>query len=122
MDIKSIVKSIDISWTKVLAKIVFDREGLYEYMLDKANTAVNMLMKNNADVVESVREKMAAINAHLIRYTDYLPAPWVPDAQSINAILLEIYRVTEDLNVESDEVKSLAEKFQIAYSQFKSED
>lgn len=122
MDIKSIVKKLDINWLKVISMNIFNKAALYEYALDKANTAVNMLLNANAGTIQTIREKIARINARLVKYSDYIPAPWLPDAQRINQLLLEIFRVTDDSQITSDEFKGLAEKFQIAYSQFKSED
>jgi len=122
MDIKSIVKNLDISWFKVLTMTIFNKEALYEYVLDKANTAVNALLSSNKENIAAVRDKLAKLNGYLIRYADYLPAQWLPDAQRINETLLTIYRVTEDFQVTSDELSTVAEKFQIAYSGFKAED
>lgn len=122
MDIKTLIKKLDISWIKILTLSIFNNAGLYEYVLDKANTAVNLLLAAHKDTIAAIRDKLATLYAKLIRYAEYLPAPWVPDAQRINQLLLEIYRATDDYQIVGEEAKAIVEKFQIAYSGFKSED
>ena len=122
MNIKTILKNLDVSWVKTLWLAMTDKESLYEYCLDKANSAVNLMLKANAETVTAIRAKLASINAKLVRYADYIPAPWIPEAQGINQMLLTIYQATEDGQIVRDEVKEVIAKFQVAYSAFKSDD
>ena len=122
MNISSLLKQLDLSWFKTLFLACFNKEALYEYALDKANTAVNLLLAANAETVAAIRLKLANLNSSLQRFTEYIPAPWLTDAQNINQLLISIYTATEDAKIVSDEAKEIIEKFQIAYSNFKSED
>lgn len=122
MDIKTIIKKLDLSATKIIVLRIFNKEALYEYVLDKANTAINMLLAAHKDTIATIRDKMSQINGYLVRYAEYIPAPWVPDALRINQLLLEIYQATDDCQIVGEEAKAIVEKFQIAYSGFKSED
>lgn len=122
MDIITIIKKLDLSAIKIIALRIFNKQALYEYVLDKANTAVNLLLAAHKDTIATIRDKMSQFNGYLVRYAEYIPAPWVPDAQRINQLLLEIYAATEDYQVVGEEAKAIVEKFQIAYSGFKSED
>ena len=122
MDIKTILKKLDLSWLKVARLALFNKEGLYEYALDKANTAMNLLLTAKAETVAAIRAKLANLNSTLIRYSSYIPAPWLPEAQAINQLLLSVYNATEDAQIVNEEAKAIISQFQLAYSAFKSEE
>lgn len=122
MDVTSLIKSLDLSIVKMFFLRIFNASALYDYVVDKANTAANALLTANAETVTRIREKMRVINGYLIRFTDFIPRAWLPYAQATNGVLLELYEATEDGQIVSDEAKSLVTKVQIAYSVYKSED
>ena len=54
MDIASIIKKLDISLIKVALLRIFNKSGLYDYVVDKANTAINMLLAAKATEVKDI--------------------------------------------------------------------
>lgn len=122
MDIKTIIKKLDISTIKVFFLRIFDKQGLYDYILDKANTGVTMLLESNKDTVASIRSALSKINGYAERFVGLLPMSWRLYAMTANDLLLEIYNATEDNVIVSDEAKAIIEKFRIAYSVYKSDD
>jgi len=118
MDISTILKKLDLSYAKIALMAVFNREGLYEYALGKANTAVNILLEANAEQVTAVREKLSVINQKMMEYAEYIPRPWFDYAEAVNAALMEIYVATEDLVLTGEEGLAIVNRFRAAYSAF----
>ena len=121
MDYKEVCEKLDLSWWKIALKAVFDRDGLYEYAADKANSAVNLLLEANGATVQLIRDKLAVINAKLCKWSAYIPTPWAPTANALNQALMEVYVATEDNCVTTEEAKACIEKFKLAYSEFKAD-
>ena len=100
---------------------LFSPGKLYEIALDKANTAVNLLLTANADTVQAVREKLALLNQYLVKYRKYLPDAWGGYADSCNAAAMAVYAATADGKVTPDEFAEIAKRFCLAYSAFKAD-
>lgn len=118
MDISSLIKKLDISAVKVFFLLIFNKTALYEYILDKANTGVNLLLDARPYDIGKVRSAIKVINGYLAKYYTLLPDAWLPYAIVCNDCFLEVYNATEDGKIVSEEAKAIIEKFQVAYSAF----
>ena len=119
MDISTIIKKLDISSFKVFFLRIFGGKGaVYEYIAQKANTAVNALLEAKADQVKAIREKMAAISSMLRKFTFLLPDSWVPYAEHINNCFFEVYRASEDDILTTEEGKMIVNMFKIAFADY----
>jgi len=121
MDIKTLIKKLDIPWAKAAFYGIFAPAKLYELALDKANTAVNLLLEANADTVQEVREKLFTINGYLKKYRHYLPEAWEPYYMACNETVSAVYVATGDNNVSLQERTEIFSKFALAYSAFKAD-
>lgn len=122
MDITSIIKKLDISLIKVALLRIFNKSGLYDYVVDKANTAINMLLAAKATEVAAIRNRLAQLVDLLVEYSEYIPTPWQPYATRINSLLMCIYAATSDNQIVADETKEIITQAKLAYAEFKSED
>lgn len=122
MDITSIIKKLDISLIKVALLRIFNKSGLYDYVVDKANTAINMLLAAKANEVATIRDRLAQLVDLLVEYSEYIPVPWQPYAKRINSLLMSIYAATSDNQIVADETKEIITQAKLAYAEFKSED
>ena len=124
-NITQILKKLDISWVKIgLLLLLRRKDALYEYFLDKANTAVNMAVDGigGADTFISVIvPNLIAFSNSLKNYYNYLPKDWIPYAIDCNNCLLSVYKTFEDGKASIDEIKDCIAKFQIAYSRYKAD-
>lgn len=119
MDISSIIKKLDISAFKVFFLRIFGgAEAVYEYIAEKANTAINALMEAHGEKVQDIRGKLATINQFLCKYTDYLPNLWLPYARALNNAIYEVYVATSDNNISAEERKAIIDRAKLAYSEF----
>lgn len=122
MDINSILKKLDISGFKILMLRLFGTdEALYDYILEKANTAVNALVGQNASRLIAIREKLLVINGYALKYQNWIPPAWMPYAQDINNCLKSIYDATADITITLDESSQIINNFRIAYSRYMSD-
>ena len=119
MDITSILKKLDISSFKVFVLRIFGgKDSVYEYIIEKANTAVNALLEANADTVQTIRAKMATISSYANKYAKYLPAAWMPYAEHVNAAFLSVYKASADNIITTDEGKQIVADFKIAFADY----
>ena len=119
MDITSILKKLDISSFKVFVLRIFGgNDSVYEYIIEKANTAVNALLEANADTVQTIRAKMATISFYAQKYAQYLPAVWMPYAEHVNAAFLSVYKASADNIITTDEGKQIVADFKIAFADY----
>ena len=119
MDITSILKKLDISSFKVFVLRIFGgKDAVYEYIIEKANTAVNALLETNADTVQTIRAKMATISFYAQKYAQYLPAVWMPYAEHVNAAFLSVYKASADNIITTDEGKQIVADFKIAFADY----
>ena len=119
MDISSIIKKLDISSFKVFILRIFGgAEAVYEYIAEKANTAINALMKVNSEKVQLIREKLATISRFMDKYIGFLPSVWLPYAKALNEAVCEVYAATADNNISAEERKAIIDKAKLAYSEF----
>lgn len=119
MDITQIIKKLDISAFKVVILRLFGgADSVYEYVADKANTAINALMEANGVKVQQIREKLETINAFMQKYIGFLPSVWIPYAQVLNDAIFEVYKATEDNSITKEERVEIINKARIAYSEF----
>ena len=119
MNITSILKKLDISSFKVFFLRIFGgKDAVYEYIIEKANTAVNALLEANEDKVQCIREKMAIINGYAIKYAKFLPMSWMPYAEHLNAAFLSVYNASADNIITTDEGKQIVVDFKIAFADY----
>ena len=119
MDISSILKKLDISSFKVFFLRIFGGKGaVYEYVIDKANTAVNALLEARAPQIQSIRAKMATINGYAEKFAKFLPAAWIPYAEHVNAAFLAVYNASADNRITTDEGKRIVDTFKIAFADY----
>lgn len=116
MDISSLIKKLDISKIKMFFLAIFDREALLDYLYEKANSAINMLLEANAAEVTAIREKLYRISCYCRKYFEYVPAPWQKYADAINELLYKIWFATDDNELVAEETKAIIKEAQIAYS------
>lgn len=116
MDINSILKKLDVSKLKVFFLMLFDKEALLDYVYEKANNAINELLNSNAETVQKIREKLAAINGYAIDIYPYCPPPWQPYANDLNRCLQLVYNATADNNLSPEEVTGIINAARQAYS------
>ena len=120
-----ILKKLDISWVKIGLLFLFQRKAsLYEYFLDKANTAVNMVIDGIDDAntfMSVIVPNLVAFSNGLKKYMNDLPEDWKPYALDCNDCLLSVYRALEDGKLSLEETKDCIAKFQIAYSRYKAD-
>ena len=125
MKIKEMIDKMNISWIKIGIILLFRRKAaLYEYLLDKANTAVNIAVEyiGGANTFMSVIVyNLVAFSNGLKNYTNDLPEDWKPYALDCNDCLLAVYRALEDGKLSLEETKDCIAKFQIAYSRYKAD-
>lgn len=119
MDISTILKKLDISGFKILMLRLFGTdEALYDYIIEKANTAVNALIGQNYGTIQAIREKLVTINGYAMKYQNWIPPAWMPYAQDINDCIKAIYDATGDSTVTIDEGNEIINRFRIAYSRY----
>ena len=119
MDISSIISKLDISTFKVFILRIFGgAEAVYEYVAEKANTAINALMEAHGEKVQLIREKLATISRFMDKYIGYLPSIWLPYAKALNTAIYEVYEATADNNISVEERKAIIDKAKLAYSEF----
>lgn len=118
MDYNTLIKKLDLSWAKIAWYAVFSRDSLYEYALSKANTAVNLMLEANGDCVDGIRAKLALLNQTLVKYAEYIPVPWKPYADKVNASLICLYNATADHKLTDAECRSIVVDFTEAFSAF----
>ncbi len=116
MDISTLIKKLDISKIKMFILAIFDREALLDYLYQKANSAINMLLEANADTVMEIRGKLYRISCYCQKYYDYCPAPWQKYANAINQLIYKIWFATDDNKLVTEETKEIIKEAQIAYS------
>ena len=119
MNITSILKKLDISSFKVFVLRIFGgAEAVYEYVAEKANTAINALMEAHGEKVQLIREKLATISRFMDKYIGYLPSIWLPYAKALNTAIYEVYEATADNNISAEERKAIIDNAKLAYSEF----
>lgn len=119
MDISTILKKLDISGFKILMLRLFGTdEALYDYIVEKANTAVNALIGQNYGTIQAIREKLVTINGYALKYQNWIPPAWLPYAQDINDCIKSVYDATSDSTVTIDEGSEIINRFRIAYSRY----
>lgn len=119
MDITTILKKLDISGFKILMLRLFGTdEALYDYIVEKANTAVNALIGQNYGTIQAIREKLVKINGYALKYQNWIPPAWMPYAQDINDCIKSVYDATSDSTVTIDEGNEIINRFRIAYSRY----
>lgn len=129
MDITSIIKKLDISGFKIFTLRIFGKEGaVMDYLVEKANTAVNLVLEANAGTVIVIRGKMEAISGFIRRYRGLIPSAWLPYADKVNECLYAVYAATEDCRITADEggeirakIKETVNQFRIAYSEYRAD-
>lgn len=124
-NLTQILKKLDISWVKIGLLFLLQRKAaLYEYFLDKANTAINMAIDGIGGAntfVSVIVPNLVAFSNGLKNYTNDLPEDWKPYALECNDCLLAVYRALEDSKLSIEETKDCIAKFQIAYSRYKAD-
>lgn len=119
MDIATILKKLDISGFKILMLRLFGTdEALYDYIVEKANTAVNALIGQNYGTIQAIREKLVTINGYALKYQNWIPPAWLPYAKDINDCIKSVYDATSDSTVTIDEGNEIINRFRIAYSRY----
>lgn len=118
MDISTIIKKLDISGFKVALLGLFDKSGLYDYVLEKAWIAADALLDANADQVDAIRNRLAEINGYAVKYYRYLPAAWIPYAEVTNQALLTLWQATADHTISAEERDRLLHDFTVAYKNY----
>jgi len=129
MDFTGIIKKLDISGVKILTLRIFGKQGaVCDYLIEKANTAVNLVMDANAGTVMLVRAKMQTISLFMQKYRGLIPSAWLPYADKVQDCLYAVYVATEDCRLTADEgldikgrVIELANDFRIAYSEYRAD-
>ena len=124
-NLTQILKKLDISWVKIgLLFLLRRKAALYEYFLDKANTAINMAIDGIGEAntfMSVIVPNLVAFSNGLKNYTNDLPEDWKPYALECNDCLLAAYRALEDGKLSLEETKDCIAKFQIAYSRYKAD-
>lgn len=124
-NLTQILKKLDISWVKIGLLFLLQRKAaLYEYFLDKANTAINMAIDGIGGAntfVSVIVPNLVAFSNGLKNYTNDLPEDWKPYALECNDCLLAVYRALEDGKLSIEETNDCIAKFQIAYSRYKAD-
>lgn len=118
MDAKTFMKKLDLSWVKLGYLMIFNNAGLYEYVLQKINTAINLMLEANGEGVDAIRERLGQLIELIKKYSNYIPTPWLPYADAVNVAIIGIYEVTEDHIITSDEASRVVGDFRAAYSAF----
>jgi len=129
MDFTTIIKKLDISAVKILTLRVFGKDGaVCDYLIEKANTAVNLVLEANAGTVMLVRGKMKAISEFMLKYRGLIPSAWLPYADKVQECFYLVYQATEDCRIETSEGAEIKAKitatvndFRIAYSEYRAD-
>ena len=93
-------------------------EAVYEYVAEKANTAVNAIMEAHGEGLQRIREKLCTISQFLQKYIGYLPSVWLPYARALNTAIYEVWSATADSTITAEERKAIIDKAKLAYSEF----
>ena len=124
-NLTQILKKLDISWVKIGLLFLFQRKAaLYEYFLDKANTAINMAIDGIGGAntfISVIVPNLVAFSNGMKNYANDLPEDWKPYALDCNNCLLAVYRALDDGKLSIEETKDCIAKFQIAYSRYKAD-
>lgn len=121
MDLTTIIRKLDLSAAKIVFYRLFNKEALYEYILDRANTGVNLMLESEWVYVCEIRNRLGSISSKLVEYAAYIPAPWKPYADAVNNALLAVYNATADGKIDNDEARACIDTFRLAYSSFKAD-
>ena len=128
MTTKEACKKLDISWLKVGLMLVFGRRtALYEYLLDKANTAVHILLvEEHGDAMHYVLARLSDVSGLLRDCKECIPADWQPFAEECNNALKAVYDIAVDVStgkiIELGAVKNAVTAFEMVYAKYKSND
>lgn len=124
--IQEITRKLSINWIKIGLMFVFQRKAaIYEYFLDKANTAVNIALENissNSTISTVIIPAILTFARAMKNYVEDLPEDWRKYALDCNECLLAIHDAFKnDKKVDTEEFKRIMSAFTSAYSRYKAD-
>ena len=112
-----------ISYLKLAIKFLFGgREAVLDYVLDIANNCVAALSDANKEKVQAVVAALNRLLALCDRLLTWCPAKWRTQFLNVTLCIGCVANAAEDLEITKDELAEIADKFKIAYADWRTDD
>ena len=112
-----------ISYIKLAIKFLFGgKEGVLDYLLDLANSAVALLPQARKDRLAEIiafLDKLLGLSESLVTWC---PAKWRKAWLQTSLALAAVVNAAEDLQVTKTELADVIDKFRLAYAAWRTDD
>lgn len=112
-----------ISYIKIAIKFLFGgKEGVLDYLLDLANSAVALLPQARKDRLAEIiafLNKLLGLSESLVTWC---PAKWRKAWLQTSLALAAVVNAAEDLQVTKTELADVIDKFRLAYAEWRTDD
>ena len=112
-----------ISYIKIAIKYLFGgKEGVLDYLLDLANSAVALLPQARKDRLAEIiafLNKLLGLSESLVTWC---PAKWRKAWLQTSLALAAVVNAAEDLQVTKTELADVIDKFRLAYAAWRTDD
>ncbi len=117
------IKTLNISRFAIFWKALWGgKAAVFDYLLDKANTAAAMLPKATADKLNDIYHKVIAIRDAMYHLEWIVPASWRPSYISVVRCLSAIIDTLADGKMEASELEKVVTEFRLAYATWRADD
>ena len=122
MDIKELLKKLDISRIAIFFKALFGGgEAVFDYVLDKVNTAIAALPDATHEQIKSILFKLGKLYETLVTLDWLMPQDWERYYHAVMECIDTVLCACEDEVIDKLEVQKAVKAFQIAYAQWRAE-
>ena len=112
-----------ISYIKIAIKYLFGgKEGVLDYLLDLANSAVALLPQARKDRLAEIiafLDKLLGLSESLVTWC---PMKWRKAWLQTSLALAAVVNAAEDLQVTKTELADVIDKFRLAYAEWRTDD
>ncbi len=112
-----------ISYIKIAIKFLFGgKEGVLDYLLDLANSAVAALSDANKEKAKAVVAFLDKLIPLMDKLLSWCPQKWRRQFLAVTMCLAAVANAAEDLQVTKEELAEIADKFRLAYAEWRVDD
>lgn len=116
MDIK--ISKFAIVWKSIFG----GKEAVFDYLLDKANTAIALIPGATKDRLRKVYKVVVEIRERIDALSWLVPGRWIPYYAGVMRCIDSLIDSLEDGQVSRDEIVQTVDSFQRAYALWRAED
>jgi len=115
--------NIKISKFVIIWKSIFGgKEAVFDYLLDKANTAIALIPCSTKDRLKKIYKIVVEIRDRIDALSWLVPDKWLSYYRGIMRCMNSVIDSIADGQLSIDEISRTAESFQLAYALWRAED